>query len=100
MNGLDRQRTGVSELAAAGAMQPMQPMEPMQPAGGNAPGDAALGRREFYRAYRAFATTLLRPDSTLRFNLEPAPSCCTRRRRAQRSRARCRRAGCGANGGS
>jgi gamma-butyrobetaine dioxygenase len=46
-------------------------MQPIRPAAGNTPGQAALGMREFYRAYRAFATTLLRPDLTLRFNLEP-----------------------------
>jgi gamma-butyrobetaine dioxygenase len=38
---------------------------------GSAPEKAALQVREFYRAYRAFATTLLRPDLTLRFSLEP-----------------------------
>jgi gamma-butyrobetaine dioxygenase len=46
-------------------------MQPIRPAAGNTPGQAALQLREFYRAYRAFATTLLRPDLTLRFNLEP-----------------------------
>jgi gamma-butyrobetaine dioxygenase len=46
-------------------------MEPLRPPWGGAPGQAALGLREFYRAYRAFATTLLDPDLTLRFSLEP-----------------------------
>ena len=46
-------------------------MQPMRPAAGNTPAHAASQMREFYRAYRAFATTLLRPDLTLRFSLEP-----------------------------
>jgi gamma-butyrobetaine dioxygenase len=46
-------------------------MQPIRPAAGSARGQAALGMREFYRAYRAFATTLLRPDLTIRFSLEP-----------------------------
>jgi gamma-butyrobetaine dioxygenase len=48
----------------------MQPIRPA-PAAGHTPGQAAGDMREFYRAYRAFATTLLRPELTLRFSLEP-----------------------------
>ena len=46
-------------------------MQPLRPPRGSAPGQAAGGMREFYRAYRAFAETLLQPDLTLRFSLEP-----------------------------
>jgi hypothetical protein len=46
-------------------------MQPMRPRRGGAPEKAALQMHEFYRAYRAFATILLRPDLTLRFSLEP-----------------------------
>ena len=46
-------------------------MQPMRPRRGCTPAQAALQMREFYRSYRAFATTLLRPDLTLRFSLEP-----------------------------
>jgi gamma-butyrobetaine dioxygenase len=46
-------------------------MQPVRPAAGDMPGHTPSQMREFYRAYRAFATTLLRPDLTLRFSLEP-----------------------------
>ncbi len=46
-------------------------MEPLRPPRGSEPGEAALRAREFYRAYRVFATTLLQPDLTLRFSLGP-----------------------------
>jgi gamma-butyrobetaine dioxygenase len=46
-------------------------MQPMRPPAGTASAQAAIQMREFYRAYRAFATTLLQPDLTLRFTLEP-----------------------------
>jgi gamma-butyrobetaine dioxygenase len=46
-------------------------MQPMRPRRGSAPEMAAHQMREFYRAYRAFATILLRPDLTLRVSLEP-----------------------------
>jgi len=46
-------------------------MQPMRPRRGHSREQAALQMREFYRAYRAFATILLRPDLTLRFSLEP-----------------------------
>jgi gamma-butyrobetaine dioxygenase len=46
-------------------------MQPIRLPAGSAPSQAALQIREFYRGYRAFATTLLRPDLTIRFSLEP-----------------------------
>ena len=46
-------------------------MQPMRPPRGSAPDQAALQMQEFYRAYRTLATTLLHPDLTLRFSLEP-----------------------------
>lgn len=46
-------------------------MQPMRPRRGASPGEATDELREFYRSYRAFASTLLRPELTLRFSLEP-----------------------------
>jgi gamma-butyrobetaine dioxygenase len=46
-------------------------MQPMRPPVDCAPARAPFQMREFYRAYRAFAMTLLRPELTVRFTLEP-----------------------------
>jgi gamma-butyrobetaine dioxygenase len=46
-------------------------MQPLRPSGSGPAAQAAQQMREFYRAYRTFATILLRPGFTLRFSLEP-----------------------------
>ncbi len=46
-------------------------MLPLRPRAGATPAQAAEETREFYLAYRAFASILLRPYLTLRFDLEP-----------------------------
>ena len=46
-------------------------MEPLRPRFGALPAEAAEEMREFYVAYRAFATILLRPSGTVRFTLAP-----------------------------
>ena len=46
-------------------------MQPLRPRAGATPAQAAEEMREFYLAYRAFASILLRPYLTLRFDLAP-----------------------------
>jgi gamma-butyrobetaine dioxygenase len=46
-------------------------MQPLRPRPGATPVQAAEEMREFYLAYRAFASILLRPYLTLRFDLSP-----------------------------
>lgn len=46
-------------------------MQPIRPRLGAAADQAADEMREFYLAYRAFASLLLRPGLTMRFSLEP-----------------------------
>jgi gamma-butyrobetaine dioxygenase len=46
-------------------------MQPMRPRRGASPDQAADDMREFYLAYRAFASVLLRPGLSVRFGLTP-----------------------------
>ena len=46
-------------------------MQPLRPRPGATPEQAAGELRDFYLAYRAFASILLRPALTLRFSLQP-----------------------------
>jgi gamma-butyrobetaine dioxygenase len=46
-------------------------MQPVRPRAGASPAQAAEEMHEFYLAYRAFASILLRPYLTLRFDLAP-----------------------------
>ena len=46
-------------------------MQPLRPRSGATPEQAAGELRDFYLAYRAFASILLRPALTLRFSLQP-----------------------------
>jgi gamma-butyrobetaine dioxygenase len=63
------------ELNAAGLIRGVRynsrSMQPLRPRAGATPIQAADEMREFYLAYRAFASILLRPYLSLRFDLAP-----------------------------